>query len=897
MADQEGISVILSANTVDFNRNMRDAANAASAAAGTIGASGQQIQGAGALISNTSADIQSFVASVRSGQATFVGFGTAAGNVTQRLGSLSPAASAAVAGITNLRDSINRGTVSFNGIVLNGQRVGSTLNFLTTSAERLNISIRDFNRTLLATSPVMRGFVNDARNGQLSFVGLNGAVTSAGRAAATAGTPFNNFGRRVADGSNTLTQFNRIVQDAPFGIIGIGNNITATAESFGNLIRTSGSAGAALKAMGSAFLGFGGVTFALSTAISLSTALTQKYGSLAAAVDALNPFLSAAVKNQLALNLAMQTGAKDAQGDIAHLTVLYQATQSLTVPMADRNRLVDELQKKYPAYFSNFSKEEILAGKAAAAYVDLKNAIIASAQAKAIESKIAEKQSRVVEIDADLAKAQKKLDDLRKPGGNSFFERDAISIGKDIERVQNTVNKLTAERNRLMNESNEFAQRGADLAGKSSQATAAAADQLKTVPGILKSLNAELKAVDDKSSFFNLNKGKFSSEKLQALNSAFEALSKIGTSEARSEMTKLAAQITSLEGVATNFKADNKISAVLKRLAGDLAANDDRIKQLGGPTDDLIKGKIGALQKAFEDLITLGLKPSSPELQKITGQINILSTAIIGTVPLQTKNLVALGKAFQTIKAPNLSVQQLQDLLAVGDKTSQLQLSPNNIIPPTIQAAPGLENIDKYQAQFNQRLDKLRANIQAKVDKTTIIWGNLTSGLGPVVIDLGNQLRGAAASAATGLGELIGSVASGGASLGSALGKLVGVMGQFIIDFGKSLIEAATLRIIAEKTLFANPYVALAAGIGAIAIGTVLKNSVPSFATGGIVTKPTLAMIGDNPGRKEAVIPSELWPMLGGGNTVVEVTGSFEMRNEVLLAAVTQGQKQLNRRT
>lgn len=897
MADQEGISLTLSANTADFDRNMRDAANTASSSASTIAASGQQIQGAGVLISNTSTDIQSFVASLRAGQASFVGFGTSANNVAQRLSALSPASTAAAAGITNLRDAINGGNVSFNGAVLNGQRVGSTLNFVTTSADRLNVSIRNFNKDMLASSPILRGFVNDLRNGQASYVGLNGALVSTGRALNNARTPFNNLRRGTADGSNTLTQFNRIVQDAPFGIMGMGNNITATAESFGNLVRNSGSASAALKAVGSAFLGFGGVTFALSTAISLSTQLTQKYGSLGAAVDALNPFLSAAVKNQLALNLAMQAGAKDAQGDIAHLMVLYQATQSLTVPMADRNRLVDELQKKYPAYFSNFSKEEILAGKAAAAYVNLKNAIIASAQAKAIEGKIAEKQSRVVEIDADLAKAQKKLDDLRKPGGNSFFERDAISIGKEIERVQNTVNKLTAERNRLMKESNEFAERGADLAGKGSQATTAAADQLKTVPGILKSLNAELKAVDDKSSFFNLDKGKFSSEKLQALNTAFEALSKIGTSEARSEMSKLAAQITSLEGVATNFKADNKISAVLKRLAGELAANDDRIKQLGGPTDDLIKGKIGALQKAFEDLITLGLKPSSPELQKITGQINILSSAIIGTVPIQTKNLLALGKAFQTIKAPNLSVEQLQDLLTVGDKTSQLQLTPKNIVPPTIQATPGLENIDKYQAQFNQRLDKLRADTQAKVDKSTIVWGNMTSGLGPAIVDLGSQLRGAAASAAVGLGEVIGSIASGGASLGSALGKLVGVMGQFIIDFGKSLIEAATLRIIAEKTLFANPYVALAAGIGAIAIGTVLKNSIPSFATGGIVTKPTLAMIGDNPGRKEAVIPSELWPMLGGGNSAVEVTGSFELRNDVLLAAVTQGQKQVNRRT
>jgi len=64
----------------------------------------------------------------------------------------------------------------------------------------------------------------------------------------------------------------------------------------------------------------------------------------------------------------------------------------------------------------------------------------------------------------------------------------------------------------------------------------------------------------------------------------------------------------------------------------------------------------------------------------------------------------------------------------------------------------------------------------------------------------------------------------------------------------------------------------IAAGAAAGGLAAGLFNSlVPSFATGGIVTQPTLAMVGDNPGRKEAIIPSEMFGKLGGSPVVMDV--------------------------
>ena len=107
-------------------------------------------------------------------------------------------------------------------------------------------------------------------------------------------------------------------------------------------------------------------------------------------------------------------------------------------------------------------------------------------------------------------------------------------------------------------------------------------------------------------------------------------------------------------------------------------------------------------------------------------------------------------------------------------------------------------------------------------------------------------------------------------------------------DFGKmalNAIKSAIAGIIAlgvanaiEKTL-AGPAgklgpigVGIAALAGGLAAGA-FSTLVPSFAGGGVVNGPTIAMIGDNPGRKEAVIPSEMWGQMGGGRLSVEVTG------------------------
>jgi len=78
------------------------------------------------------------------------------------------------------------------------------------------------------------------------------------------GNAFQQAAPKIANGGNTLMQFSRIAQDAPFGIMGIGNNITATAESFSYLKQQTGSTGGALKALAGSIMGSGGILLGVS---------------------------------------------------------------------------------------------------------------------------------------------------------------------------------------------------------------------------------------------------------------------------------------------------------------------------------------------------------------------------------------------------------------------------------------------------------------------------------------------------------------------------------------------------------------------------------------------------------------------------------------------------------
>jgi hypothetical protein len=211
---------------------------------------------------------------------------------------------------------------------------------------------------------------------------LNNAIKATESQLKNAGNVINNVGfNKLSAGSNSaafaLTNLGRVAQDAPFGFIGIQNNLNPLLESFQRLRSENTSVAATFKALGASLIGPAG----LGIALSLVTAAFTFYAQYA----------QKAKKETKELASATDALAASSAQEISKLTVLYDASQNLNIPLKERKKIVDELQNQFPLTFGNLSDEAILAGKAKTAYELLTQAIIDSAVVRGGEDIIASK--------------------------------------------------------------------------------------------------------------------------------------------------------------------------------------------------------------------------------------------------------------------------------------------------------------------------------------------------------------------------------------------------------------------------------------------------------------------------------------------------------------------------
>ena len=86
------------------------------------------------------------------------------------------------------------------------------------------------------------------------------------------------MGKPVGDATQSLVNFSRIAQDAPYGIIGIANNLNPMLESFQRLAKTEGGTKKALSAMIDGLAGPAGLGVVLGIVSSLAVVFSKQIG-------------------------------------------------------------------------------------------------------------------------------------------------------------------------------------------------------------------------------------------------------------------------------------------------------------------------------------------------------------------------------------------------------------------------------------------------------------------------------------------------------------------------------------------------------------------------------------------------------------------------------------------
>ena len=156
-----------------------------------------------------------------------------------------------------------------------------------------------------------------------------------------------------------------------------------------------------------------------------------------------------AAETQKKLNDITKEGIKNAASEISALEQTYKKLTDKNIAEKDRQRLLDEANKQYPGFFKNLTTEDFLLGKAKASYLQLRDAIIAVAQAKAAQSEIDKIVANYLEKEIDFRKKVAKIqEDIRNPKAGSYAGTGAGSGYNDlIDNNQKTYTAAEAREN------------------------------------------------------------------------------------------------------------------------------------------------------------------------------------------------------------------------------------------------------------------------------------------------------------------------------------------------------------------------------------------------------------------------------------------------------------------
>lgn len=289
---------------------------------------------------------------------------------------------------------------------------------------------------------------------------------------------------------------------------------------------------------------------------------------------------------------------------------------------------------------------------------------------------------------------------------------------------------------------------------------------------------------------------------------------------------------------------------------------------------ELLGGQVNRLGEIFVEILSKGF---SADIDSINKKFEEQSKAIKEV----TKNELAL---LNTKKESKKETEKETKAIVQNNKVQQ---KSNNTIKQTREEAKSvMEFSGKRLISFN--FEKIKTNFDGLKKQTNSLKKAFHADFGQI---------GAI------IAETFGQALVSGGNVFAELGKtILSIIGDLIIQMGAAAIAASNLA----KT-FAIPIVGAAAGFAAIALGTIIKGiaskmqsgGVNAFAKGGIISSPTLGLMGEYPGARsnpEVIAPlDKLKSMIGGGQTNVNITGGFKLEGQDLVLALQRADRNRTR--
>jgi hypothetical protein len=267
-------------------------------------------------------------------------------------------------------------------------------------------------------------------------------VNRATKSLGASGGGMNKLKTQTVNGNAAMTAFSRTVQDAPFGIMGVSNNITNLTEQFGYLKNKTGSAGGALKAMLRDLKGFGGVTLAISLVTSALVLFGDKLfqtkdktKELRDEQERLTKSLDDYIFGLSAVEKANVKGEQNAQKELTTLKLLKSQIENTTLSTEKRLEAVREIRRIYPSYLKDMSNEKILNGGLATTYDTLTTSILNRAKATAATNMIVKNSEKLIALEGKLAAKSSEVAEEQKKVNKAVekFKQKRLAINPTID--------------------------------------------------------------------------------------------------------------------------------------------------------------------------------------------------------------------------------------------------------------------------------------------------------------------------------------------------------------------------------------------------------------------------------------------------------------------------------
>jgi uncharacterized protein YukE len=667
----------------------------------------------------------------------------------------------------------------------------------------INLDLTEFNKNAKAMSDALskvlgkdiKMFADEMKKAETS---INGAERAMGNAAKTA----QKTGNSVKQSNMQWTNLALIIQDLPYGLRGIQNNIPALAAGMGGVYLAISSVVAVLTAMDMGLISFG-------NKVKLSTDFNKEFSS----------------------SLAEQKVKLDS---------LYGIATNVNRSMDDRLTAAKKLKEEYPKLLSNFSEEEIAAGKAVTAYNKLSEAVIRYAKAEAAQTAIKEIVTKQIQNDLKIAELT-----LQKKDANLSADKRQVEIDKkSLVYAAGTINLERVRASTIE-------------------------DNITKLQKQNKTLDTQLQKYED---IYNVN-ATFDLEQTKTPTTAQDT-SKLDLLKKQQKFYK--------DDLAMFYEYGELIIAEEQRLALQRAQvegkSKDEIKRItkGFQIDMLVnQQEFGRALMAEADKNTKAYEKNEEDISKII-----------------IKNREDIAEAIKKINS-NLNDENIKNVETELQQTLRATRGSYNAQKEAYQIAidklkekkAALDAAGTSTEEYRKKIENLEAGMEGLVDPLEQLNQAIQSAFNQLQIDM-----------LTGFGEAIGDIISGEKFDMSAIGN---ILADAVISLGKALITYGVTQKAAIAALSSlNPIVAIAGGVLAVAAGTALKNKLkqnnaPAFANGGIVSGPTMGLVGEYPGAKsnpEVIAPlDKLKSMIGGGGG-----GTFVLRGQDLLLATNRAQKASN---